>query len=197
MKTIKWKRYANTYYLPMQEDNLTCYEPNKDHSGRYVRAEVAEGLMAERDRLKEDLETSRRLSDTFWDALKPLGLKEIFLNCPGQHVVDLINERDRLEKALNNVQDERAASFAMLQKTIGMPYGLTPYQPECDLEIAANIQSLRARLERIVEAAKNHVLTAEYLYIDGFKSEQLINDFQSSKSALWKEAIAEAKEVVG
>ena len=65
-------------------------------------------------------------------------------------------ERDRLSKALITVQDERAASFAMLQKTVGEPYGLTPYQPEVDLEISSNIQRLRARHAALVEAVKNY-----------------------------------------
>jgi len=72
-----------------------------------------------------------------------------------ERICELGAERDRLSKALITVQDERAASFAMLQKAVGEPYGLTPYQPEVDLEIAANIQRLRARHAALVEKA-NH-----------------------------------------
>jgi chromosome segregation ATPase len=63
-------------------------------------------------------------------------------------------ERDRLSKSLTDVQDERASSFSMLQKAVGEPYGLTPYQPEVDLEIAANIQRLRSRHAALVEVLK-------------------------------------------
>jgi predicted RNase H-like nuclease (RuvC/YqgF family) len=40
MKTVIWKKYAETYYLPMQEDNLTTM-PELDYSGVYVLASEA------------------------------------------------------------------------------------------------------------------------------------------------------------
>ena len=40
MKTVRWKKYAETYYLPMQEDNLTTM-PEGNYSGTYVLASEA------------------------------------------------------------------------------------------------------------------------------------------------------------
>ncbi|MBP9682991.1 MAG: hypothetical protein KBD76_16440 [Bacteriovorax sp.] len=43
---------------------------------------------------------------------------------------------------IQQVQDERAASFLMLSKTVG-GVGCTEYQPEVDLEINARIEQLK------------------------------------------------------
>ena len=50
----------------------------------------------------------------------------------------------RYRKQLQSVQDERAASFAMLARTVG-GVSLTEYQPEVDIEIANKIRSILAR----------------------------------------------------
>ena len=71
------------------EENLVLYAKSYDAN--------IEGYQQEIAALREQLEVCNRLGDTFWDALKPLGLKEIYLSCPGQHVVDLISERDKLK----------------------------------------------------------------------------------------------------
>jgi hypothetical protein len=54
----------------------------------------------------------------------------------------MTEERDRAVKDRDRVQDERAKSFRMLQEAVG-GCGLTPNQPEADLEIEARIQALQ------------------------------------------------------
>jgi len=48
------------------------------------------------DALQAQLVTSEAISDTFWEALKPLKLAAIHVENPGQHITDLIAERDAL-----------------------------------------------------------------------------------------------------
>lgn len=64
------------------------------------------------------------------------------------YVKDQVAETQRLAKALNNVQDERATSFARLSKAVGGT-SLTEYQPEIDLEIETAIKSLVKDRERL------------------------------------------------
>jgi hypothetical protein len=62
---------------------------------------------------------------------------------------------ERAEQSLNQVQDERAASFERLAAAVG-GVGLTPYQAEIDIAIEARIRSLgevRDNLRRTIRAA--------------------------------------------
>lgn len=61
---------------------------------------------------------------------------------------------DRAERALDQVQDERARSFERLAAAVG-GVGMTPYQAEVDIEIEARIAGVvtdRDNLRRAVRA---------------------------------------------
>ncbi len=54
----------------------------------------------ERDRAIADLEAAHEITGSFWEALKPLHLREINVADPGSHVTALIHERDALKARL-------------------------------------------------------------------------------------------------
>lgn len=65
-----------------------------------------------------------------------------------RRVHDLERDLAEARKALDRVQDERAASFARIGKAAG-GMSLTPYQPEADLEIEQAVKALRKDSERL------------------------------------------------
>lgn len=84
---------------------------------------------------------------------------------------EAIYQSERAWKSVQRVQDERAASFAMLSKTVGK-VGMTEYQPEVDLEIDARIQQIKFEKEELREC----LVRLKGVYCD----------FYASKSNLWK-----------
>lgn len=71
-----------------------------------------------------------------------------------EDIATLRAELERVTKQLIMVQDERAASFDMLKRTVGK-CGLTAYQPEVDLEINARIEQIKYERDQLrVELAE-------------------------------------------
>lgn len=57
--------------------------------------------------VRQELAVSEEIGDTFWEALKPLNLKSINVQNPGQHVTDLIFQVTRWEMLAKNAGDRR------------------------------------------------------------------------------------------
>ena len=70
----------------------------EQHQAELARAlHLIEVRTSERNEALESLEVANQIGDTFWAALKPLNLPAIYVENPGQHVTDLIRERDQAQ----------------------------------------------------------------------------------------------------
>ena len=87
---------------------------------RLLVARIATALRArtaERDAAREQLQVSREISGTFWEALKPLNLTAINVANPGRHVTDLLQERDRLAE---RVREWESAAQDVIDNSAGL-----------------------------------------------------------------------------
>jgi hypothetical protein len=66
---------------------------------------------------------------------------------------DLERDRDFWKQQTMRVQDERAGSFAILNKAVGGT-GLTEYQPEIDIAIECAILGIKQQRDRLAEALR-------------------------------------------
>jgi AraC-like DNA-binding protein len=170
------------------ESHVRKLEAERDEYKRQADGYYQEAATAYETRNKAIELLSERYTDLNRDGKTILDFQNTWIRQTRDENDKLRAERDRLSKALITVQDERAASFAMLQKAVGEPYGLTPYQPEVDLEIESNIQKLRARHAALVKAAKDLTEDYERLIGDG-----VTNDNQPPQLTKLKAALAEVK----
>lgn len=65
-------------------------------------------LNAEIERLEAEALMSAEIGGTFWGALKMMNLTHINISNPGQHVVDVIVERDTLRHQLTEARQQIA-----------------------------------------------------------------------------------------
>ena len=72
-----------------------------------------------------------------------------------RELAELTKDRDFWKQQTMRVQDERAGSFAILNKAVGGT-GLTEYQPEIDIAIECAILGIKQQRVRLAEALKEY-----------------------------------------
>lgn len=61
--------------------------------------------------LKEAVRVGDQISGSFFEALKRLNLTHLRVEDPGSHVVDLIDERDRLQQEVDQLKAEKETNY--------------------------------------------------------------------------------------
>ncbi len=88
---------------------------------------------------------------------------------------------------IQRVQDERAASFKMLSKTVG-GVSCTEYQPEVDLEINARIEQLKYEKDVLRESLKSLVRMYKWFEQGDATHENAYYCFYKGQYETWQKA---------
>lgn len=89
---------------------------------------------------EQQLAVANQIGDTFWEALKPLNLREIDVQNPGQHITDLIAERDILADRIRIVIQrwrDRAQMLAARDAYLTERHALDQRADELEQQIAS------------------------------------------------------------
>lgn len=114
------ERSLHTIWSHTPEDHSvlvarTCFAPNSKVNAEFIveacnsyhaDQQAMQGLQARVKSLEEDVQVGDQISGSFFEALKRLNLTHLRVGDPGSHVVDLIDERDRLEARVKELEEE-------------------------------------------------------------------------------------------
>lgn len=126
-----------------------------------AREEGARSRDAEVAALREGLEVSRQIGDTFWDALKPLNLPAINVANPGAHVTELIRERDAARTARDTIAADRDRLWTEARRFEGKYENEKGCNRKELREAKQRAAAAEARLTALTDAAERVVCTAE------------------------------------
>lgn len=84
----------------------TAWDEGARTADAALRAALAR-VEKERGQLKKEVEIGVQLTGSFFEALKPLNLTGIYVENPGQHITDLIQQLAAMEKELDELRNNR------------------------------------------------------------------------------------------